>query len=228
MNIQKTYNYYIIYETKSFENKSYIGWHATNKLDDGYLGSGKILENKIASHGKNNFYRIILEFCDFNNVLEREKYWIKKRNTIHPNGYNLTKGGDGKLSPASEKTKKLMSNQRRGVKQIDRFIKVYGEIEGKKRYDIYIEKQKKSRKGRKVSEETKRKLSEAHIGKKKNPMTKEHKQKISESLKGHAVSSESRKKSSESQKGKNKSRETKEKMRLAKLGKKRGTYKIKK
>lgn len=223
MNIQKSYTYYIIYETKSFENKSYIGWHATNNLDDGYLGSGTLLGNKIKMYGKDRFERITLEFCNKNNFLEREIFWINEKNTLHPNGYNLTKGGNGGIK--SEKTKKLMMGQRKGVKQIDRFISAYGEEEGKKRYKIYIENQRKSRKGKIVSEETRKKLSESLKGKKKPPLCQKTKEKISKSLKGHIVTEESRKKSSLTQKGKEKSKETKERMRIAKLGKERGPYK---
>jgi group I intron endonuclease len=214
------YKYYIIYETKSFENKLYIGWHATNNLDDGYLGSGKILKNKISKHGKKNFTRTVLEFCQFDNVLEREKYWIKQKNTIFPNGYNLTKGGDGRLSPTSKKTKDLMSKQRKGVKQIDRFINAHGEVRGKLRYATYIKNQKKSRRGKPMTEETKRKLSIAHQGKAHLPFSEETKRKISVSNKGKIVSKESREKSSKTQKGKKKSEATKKRMSEARKGKK--------
>ena len=56
-------------------------------------------------------------------------------------------------------------------------------------------------KGRKMSEEWRRKNSEAHKGKKREPLSDEHKKKISESHKGYHHSDEARKKMSEACKG---------------------------
>lgn len=57
----------------------------------------------------------------------------------------------------------------------------------------------------KHTEETKRKMSESHIGKK---IPEETRKKISNSLKGHIVTEETRRKQSEAGKGKHKSPET--------------------
>ena len=96
MNIKEKYEFYYIYLTKNILNgKCYIGWHATNKLYDGYIGSGHYFLKSVKKNGKNNFINGIIEFCNENNVLEREKFWIEKMNTIQPNGYNLTIGGEG-------------------------------------------------------------------------------------------------------------------------------------
>mgnify|MGYP004628732341 CR=1 FL=1 len=43
--------------------------------------------------GIDNFTLIILESCDVNLLDEKERYWIKKLNTIEPNGYNILVGG---------------------------------------------------------------------------------------------------------------------------------------
>lgn len=74
MNSIKTYKYYIIYKTKSFNNMQYIWWHATNDLNDNYLGSGKLLKRAIKKYGKDKFSREFLEFCSEENVLDQEKF----------------------------------------------------------------------------------------------------------------------------------------------------------
>jgi hypothetical protein len=59
---QKRYHY--IYKTTcQVTDKFYVGMHSTNNLEDGYLGSGKILGYSIAKHGRENHKREILEFC---------------------------------------------------------------------------------------------------------------------------------------------------------------------
>ena len=96
MNIKEKYQYYYVYLTKNILNKKcYVGWHATNKLYDNYIGSGHYFLKSVKKNGKENFINGIIEFCSESNVLEREKFWIEKMNTIQPNGYNLTIGGEG-------------------------------------------------------------------------------------------------------------------------------------
>lgn len=63
-----------------------------------------------------------------------------------------------------------------------------------------------------VSEETKRKISEANKGKIKPPRSKEHKRKISELKKGKSLSEETRRKISETKKGALVSEETRRKL----------------
>ena len=48
--------YHFLYKTTNLINgKYYYGMHSTYKLNDGYLGSGKILRYSIRKYGKENF-----------------------------------------------------------------------------------------------------------------------------------------------------------------------------
>ena len=49
----------------------------------------------MAKYGIDNFKFEIIEECDKSILSEREKYWIKFYNSVAPNGYNLTTGGEG-------------------------------------------------------------------------------------------------------------------------------------
>jgi group I intron endonuclease len=85
----------IIYEIKNKINgKIYIGQHSSKELDL-YYGSGKLIKYAIDNYGIENFERTILERCSTKDDLnDREKFWIKEKNSII-NGYNLTNGGTG-------------------------------------------------------------------------------------------------------------------------------------
>lgn len=51
---------YIIYKTTCLvNNMKYIGWHSTNNLNDGYLGSGKYLLRAIDKYGKEKKHYLV-------------------------------------------------------------------------------------------------------------------------------------------------------------------------
>jgi hypothetical protein len=86
----------IIYKVvNKINGKWYIGKDAGNNAY--YLGSGKILKNAINKYGKENFEKIVLEYCNNKTHLaEREKHWIAESNaTTDPMSYNLASGGEG-------------------------------------------------------------------------------------------------------------------------------------
>ena len=54
--------YHFVYETTNLINgKKYIGKHSTDDLNDGYLGSGKAIQQAIKKYGEKNFSRTILK-----------------------------------------------------------------------------------------------------------------------------------------------------------------------
>ena len=67
--------YHYIYKiTNLINGKIYIGQHTTSNLDDGYMGSGKILIRAIKKYGVENFRKEIQGFyedIDELNYMER-------------------------------------------------------------------------------------------------------------------------------------------------------------
>ena len=52
------------------------------------------LNNAIRKYGKKNFQVVLLDTCKIDKADLLEKYYIKKCNTLFPNGYNLNTGGN--------------------------------------------------------------------------------------------------------------------------------------
>lgn len=67
------------------------------RTDDGYS-----FHNAIKEHGWEDFTFEILEYCEIEQLNERERYWIAYYDTYY-HGYNETPGGEG--SPTSGKKK---------------------------------------------------------------------------------------------------------------------------
>lgn len=91
--MSKKYNF-VYLTTNLINDLKYIGSHSTNNLNDGYLGSGKILRQAIRKYGKENFKKEILEKCD--NIYQArllEKGFIEKFKCLVPFGYNLSPAG---------------------------------------------------------------------------------------------------------------------------------------
>ena len=86
---------YIYITTNKINGKIYIGQHKAVQYDSWYLGSGTYLRNAIQKYGKENFENHIIQWCISQEELnDKEKYWIKKYNSLDKAvGYNITKGG---------------------------------------------------------------------------------------------------------------------------------------
>ena len=143
------YNYIT---TNLLNNKQYIGTHSTSNIDDGYLGSGKLMLRAIKKYGKEGFKREVLCKCEtIEEAYVNESIFIEKYNTLQPNGYNISpKGGHGIMGSMAEETKRKISKTKMGEKN-----PMYGRL-GKDNPNY----------GKHPSEETRKRMSESRRGKK--------------------------------------------------------------
>ena len=163
--------HYIYRITNKINGKTYIGQHEYKKLDDSYMGSGKLVIRAQKKYGMENFEKEILySRIQYKKTADdMEKFAIAKERALGKAEYNIADGGQGG-NLGEEVNKKLR-----------------GENNG-----FY---------GKKHSKETRRKLSEARKGKKFGHLSEETKKKISEAQKGKKHSEERIRKNSESHKG---------------------------
>ncbi len=95
--MEKNKIYHFLYKTTCIITKKYyIGVHSTPNLEDGYLGSGKLLKESVEQYGKNNHVREIINF--FNSSKEKflaEKEYITHNMLLDSNCMNMCYGGDG-------------------------------------------------------------------------------------------------------------------------------------
>lgn len=231
----------IIYKTTNLINgKFYVGKDERNKPD--YLGSGINLHRAIKKYGEENFIKETVEVCSTREeLIEREKYWIKETKAQEI-WYNIADGGWGG-NTYDEETRERISQ----------------EFKGRHVSPETVEKRRQTREKRKQenpdrynqTEERKKAIGDFHRGKE---ISEEQRQKNSERMKnftkyspkflemqngenrkgekspmwGTKASEETRRKQSEAHKknpvkywlGKKQSPETIEKRRQKQIGKK--------
>lgn len=90
-------NYYYFYKTtNNINGHYYYGVHATNDINDGYMGSGTRLNRAFKKYGRSNFTKTIFRyFVDMNDMFEYEKLIVNDDLVKDPNCYNLISGGHG-------------------------------------------------------------------------------------------------------------------------------------
>jgi len=161
-------------------------------------GSATYLHSSIQKYGVDNFKWEVIDYALSDEILlELEKHYIRKFNCMAPNGMNLTSGGDGMSGyRQSAETRRKISDAKMGEK--NPFWGRRHSIETRK---LLSEHHKGMNVGRHLSNETKRKLSEFHRGRKH--------------------SEESKRKMSLSRTGTKRNLETKRKMSLALMGNQR-------
>ena len=85
--------FYTIYKiTNKINGKFYIGKHQTKNLNDGYMGSGKLIRNAIQKYGKENFSKEILHVFDSEEEMNAKE---KELVVVSEMSYNLCDGGNG-------------------------------------------------------------------------------------------------------------------------------------
>lgn len=174
----KKKKYFIIYKTTNLKNgKFYIGAHVTVNLNDSYLGSGKVLRNSVFYHGRENFIREILEFCENDKILfEREAEIVNDELLKDPKCMNLVVGGHGGFGFVNNEHRENFFNaakknsKERSKKACEKFLELIkddkwraNQIEKmKKGSHLYFSNNDGNFKNKKHSELSKQKISEAN------------------------------------------------------------------
>jgi len=194
--------FYTIYKiTNKLNGKYYIGKHQTKDLNDGYMGSGKLLKRAIEKHGLENFIKEILHIFDNEKDMNAAE---KKLVVISEETYNLCEGGKGGFSYINNTGKNIYENHGKlSAKNAQETIKKrrennpdydkkFKDMMKNKSLDAVIKQKEKYPEGvwknKKHTEETKQKLKghTRQTGEKNSqygkPKTEEQKQKIRESL----------------------------------------------
>lgn len=195
---EKTHN--IFYKTTNLVNgKFYYGIHSTDKLEDGYLGSGKLLKRAVKKHGTENFVReVIADYPTRKEASDREKLIVTPELIESSECYNLMTGGSNDFV-LSEESRQLISMKNKGKQHTEEFKQLVSE----------------KNRGRKHTDEAKLKIG---IGNSKKPRSPELRAILSEHNKGKKHSPETRQKISEGNQGRTFSPETLQKMSDAQLG----------
>lgn len=126
--------YIYTYQTKNLINgKTYIGYHSTNNLNDGYIGCGvksyayaksskksgfkSAFICSVVKYGYENFSREILSFFDtIEEAKEEERFLVSKDWVNNKNNYNISLGGNGGISSNFELNKdKILNDFKNGM-----------------------------------------------------------------------------------------------------------------
>ena len=193
--------------TNTINGKSYIGQTRRDAVNgrirqhlNGHPRGNQLVKQAIEKYGKNAFtYEILHDgiIPEFLDTFEVEA--IAKFNTIAPQGYNLTAGGEG--GSRSEETKRKISRSKKG-----------------ENHPMFGKPPTKGFLGKRHTPETCRKISEATTGE------KNHRYGKLAPNRGKPHSAKTRRKISEARKGKKHSEEAKRKMSGSKKGEKHPMY----
>jgi group I intron endonuclease len=154
--------HFIIYRiTNIITGTFYIGVHKTKNINDTYLGSGTLIRKAIREYGKENFTKEILEELQSEEeMLKREEEIVTKEFIQNNDVYNIMVGGG------------YGSREKNGLTFIN-----------KKHSKESRKKIQEKRKGKKLSEQVKLKMSKNHFSKKDQEAHREIAKKASRSRK---------------------------------------------
>lgn len=177
---------YLIYKHTSPSGKSYIGqtnnYDRRNRAHQNLKSGCRFFRNAIQKYGWDNFtHEIIADNLSHDEANKLEEQYIEEYNTLVPNGYNLTTGGNSRL--LSDETKQLLSEIAKQNMTEEKKNSIRQVRTGVPRSDKTKEKLKTANKGKVLSEEHKQKTSNTMKGRpahnKGKPISDELKQRLS-------------------------------------------------
>jgi hypothetical protein len=149
---------HLVYKTTLITTgEFYIGVHSTDNIEDGYLGSGKIIRASLKKHGRDAFARELLAVCESRDeALQRERELVSADVLLDPLCLNIAIGGDGPMfsRPLTNDHKEKISRSLKGRPAPNRGIPCSDSRRQKMREKI------PHNKGQPMSEEQRRLLSE--------------------------------------------------------------------
>lgn len=161
---------FIVYRHCSPSGKSYIGV-TSRSVEERFNEHVRLAKREniyhfhqaINKYGAESFITEILEEnVPSTKIVESEKFWIKKFDSFK-NGYNMTEGGQGHTAgfKHTEETKKKISESHLGKILTDEHKKNIGLASSKQIHTVERRLEQSERmKGKKLSNETKKKISE--------------------------------------------------------------------
>ena len=153
--------YYTVYKTTNLiNNRYYIGLHATENINDGYLGSGVFLKKAIKKYGYKNFTKeVLFIFDNKDDMINKEKELVNEEFINNPKTYNMSKGGFGLSTLSDEKRKETIQKIKTANLKNDSTISV------KKRMNTLLAKDKNIFKviGQKSGDTQRQKYKDGHI-----------------------------------------------------------------
>lgn len=96
--------FYTVYKiTNLINDKIYIGVHKTKNLDDGYMGSGKLIKMAIDKYGLDNFKKeYIYIFDNEDDMYKMESIIVDEEYLKIESTYNIKEGGNGGWSKVND------------------------------------------------------------------------------------------------------------------------------
>lgn len=230
--------YCVYVHTNKFNGKKYVGITSMNPKDRWKNGNGysnnSYFTNAIRKYGwEEGFtHEIIAEDLSEEAACQMEKDLIAEYNCMNPNGYNATSGGEIGKEYSEELRQRLskiitdrMNSPEVKAKMAEYFANrnYYGE--NNPNYNNHrLAGKNNPNWGKRLSEDTKKKISDTHKGK---TWTEERKKEFSEKMKGregHPCSETTKEKISNANKGRKLSEEHKQLLRERFSGKNNPNY----
>lgn len=173
--------FYYVYSINFSNGNYYIGKHTTKNFNDGYCGSGVLLNREFLREKNEAIKHIIGFYHNGKELGEAENLAIGEKYKTDEKCLNFVKGGEGGFSELMV-LKSIASRKKNGITEETR------------------KKMSESQKGRKHSKETKEKISNWHKNLFSTEEGNEKRKKISNAQTGRIKSSDEIKKISESHK----------------------------